>query len=73
MKKIKAGDMLAFDILYKKYSPKIYKFAYSLIKNHEETENIIQEVFLNFWTNRSKIKKNSSVKNYIFTITHNST
>ena len=53
MQEIKADNMFAFDILYKKYSKRIYKFAYSLLKSQEESENIVQDVFLNLWENRN--------------------
>jgi RNA polymerase sigma-70 factor (family 1) len=68
---IKAGNMLAFDALYKNYSKKLYKFACSILKSKEESENIVQDVFLNLWKNRAKVNKDSSIKSYIFTITYN--
>ena len=68
---IKAGNMLAFDELYSKYSKRLYKFSYSILKSKEDTENIIQDVFLNLWTNRNKVEKGASVKYYIFTIAYN--
>jgi RNA polymerase sigma-70 factor (family 1) len=72
MQEIKADNMLAFDILYKKYSKRLYRFAFSILKSNEEAENIIQDVFLNLWENRQKVEKGSSVKYYVFTIAHNS-
>jgi RNA polymerase sigma-70 factor, ECF subfamily len=72
MQEIKADNMFAFDVLYKKYSKKVYKFGYSILKSAEESENLTQDVFLNFWENRLKIEKESSVKSYIFTITYHS-
>ncbi len=72
MQEIKADNMFAFDVLYKKYSKKLYKFGYSILKSTEESENLIQDVFLNFWENRHNIEKDSSIKSYIFTITYNS-
>jgi RNA polymerase sigma-70 factor (ECF subfamily) len=72
MQEIKAGNMLAFDELYRKYSKRLYKFTYSILKTKEEVENITQDVFLNLWLNREKVEKNSSVKYYIFTIAYNS-
>lgn len=72
MQEIKADNMLAFDILYKKYSKRLYRFAFSILKSNEEAENIIQDVFLNLWENRQKVEKDSSVRYYIFTIAHNS-
>jgi RNA polymerase sigma-70 factor (ECF subfamily) len=72
MQEIKAGNMFAFDELYRKYNKKLYKFGYSILKSTEEAENLIQDVFLNLWENRYKVEKNSSIKSYVFTITYNS-
>lgn len=72
MREIKANNMIAFDVLYKKYCKKLYKFGYSILKSEEETENLIQDVFLNLWENRHKVEKDSSIKSYVFTIAYNS-
>ena len=72
MQEIKADNMLAFDVLYKKYCKRIYKFGYSILKSPEESENLMQDVFLNLWENRHKVEKDSSIKSYVFTITYNS-
>lgn len=72
MQEIKADNMFAFDILYKKYSRRIYNFGYSILKLKEEAENLTQDVFVSLWENRSNIEKNTSVRSYLFTITYNS-
>lgn len=72
MLEIKANNMFAFDLLYKKYSKRIFKFAYSILKSQEESENIVQDVFLSLWENRNNVEKDSSVKYYVFTIAYNS-
>lgn len=64
--------MLAFDELYRRYSRRLYKFAFSILKSSDESENIIQDIFLNLWEHRNDIRKNSSVKYYIFTAAYNS-
>lgn len=71
MREVKADNMLAFDVLYKKYSKRLYKFAFGILKSTEESENIIQDVFVNLWENRLNVEKESSIKYYIFTIAHN--
>lgn len=70
MQEIKAGNMLAFDELYRRYFDRIYRFAVSLVKLPEEAENIVQDVFLKLWVNRDKVDKGSSVRYYVFTITY---
>jgi RNA polymerase sigma-70 factor (ECF subfamily) len=72
MQEIKADNMFAFDVLYKRYCKRVYKFGYSILKSREESENLMQDVFLNLWENRNKVEKNSSIKSYVFTITYNS-
>jgi RNA polymerase sigma-70 factor, ECF subfamily len=72
MQEIKADNMFAFDVLYKKYCKRLYKFGNSILKSQGETENLIQDVFLKLWENRHKVEKDSSIKSYIFTITYNS-
>jgi len=72
MKEIKAGNMFAFDVLYKKYSKRLYKFGFSILKSQEETENLIQDVYLSLYENRHKVEKETSVKYYLFSIAHNS-
>ncbi len=73
MLEIKAGNMIAFDALYKNYSKKLFNFAYSILKSQEESENIVQDVFLKLWESRAKVEKDSSVKSYLFSIAYNST
>lgn len=72
MGEVKADNMFAFDILYRRYSKRLYKFGYSILKSGAETENLIQDVYMNLWENRTKIEKDSSVKYYLFTIAYNS-
>ncbi len=72
MREIKADNMFAFDSLYNKYCKRVYKFGFSILKSHEESENLMQDVFLNLWENRSRVEKDSSVRSYLFSITYNS-
>jgi len=72
IKEIKADNMFAFDVLYKKYCKRVFKFGFSILKSTEEAENLMQDVFLNLWENRHKVEKDSSIKSYVFTITYNS-
>ncbi len=72
MKELKAGDLIAFDCLYRRYYRKIYQFSFRILKSSEDAENIVQDVFLTLFEKRLRIEKCSSVRCYIFTITYNS-
>jgi RNA polymerase sigma-70 factor (ECF subfamily) len=72
MREIKADNMLAFDALYKRYSKKVYQFGEAILRSQGESESLMQDVFLKLWEKRHSVKKDSSVKYYIFTTTYNS-
>ena len=62
---------VAFRQLFDQYSQKLYYFANSYLKSEIESEEIVQEVFLKIWENRSNLKSEKSFKSYLFTIAFN--
>lgn len=65
--------MKAFDIIYKKYSRRLYGFVFRYIKQEADTEEIVQEVFVKIWQSRDNINIYSSFESFLFTIAHNAT
>lgn len=68
---LKENEVEAFDLLFHKYSEKLYSFAYSLLKNHEDSKEIIQEAFIRIWEKRHDIDCSKSFKSYLFKISYN--
>lgn len=73
VKLLKKGDMTAFDVIYKKYSRRLYGFVFRYVKQDADTEEIVQEVFLKIWKSRDNINIYSSFESFLFTIAHNAT
>lgn len=71
VKKLKSGDVKAFDELFNKYSQKLFNFSVKYLKSTEEAEELIQEVFLYIWEKREGLKPDNSFNAYLFTIAHN--
>ncbi len=69
---LKKSNVLCFDVLFEKYSDKIFRFAMHYLKREDEAEEIVQKVFIKVWENRKKLKSDLSFKSFIFTIAHNS-
>tara|TARA_R110002050_G_scaffold300825_1_gene473713 strand:- start:15513 stop:16100 length:588 start_codon:yes stop_codon:yes gene_type:complete len=67
---LRNGDLEAFDLIFKKYGDKLFGFALTYLKSREETEELVQNVFLKLWENRKNLKKKSSLKSYLFTIAY---
>jgi RNA polymerase sigma-70 factor (family 1) len=73
VKNLKDGDVLSFDNLFEKYNKKVYYFAFSYLKNKEEAEDVVQEVFMNLWKHRDQINEYYVFSKYLFKITYNAT
>ena len=73
VKLLKKGDMKAFDIIYKKYSKRLYGFVFPYVKLEADTEEIVQDVFIKIWKSREKIDVHSSFESFLFTIAHHTT
>lgn len=60
-----------FDALYVKYSPQVREFAFHLLKNETEAEDVTHDVFLRLWEQRQSIKDIVSMNGYLFRMTKN--
>lgn len=59
-------DKKAFKAIFEEYYPPLCNFAYSLIKDWELSQEIVQETFLKVWEQRHEIQINTSLKSYLF-------
>jgi len=53
------------------YSDRIYRMAYRLMGNREESEDIVQEVYLKLWGLRSELDKYDSIEALSIRVTRN--
>jgi RNA polymerase sigma-70 factor (family 1) len=67
---LRNNEVKSFDILFEKYSTKLYRFSFSLLKNHEDSKEIVQETFFRVWDKRREIDSSKSFKSYLFTISY---
>ena len=60
LEKCKTGDAAAWDMLIRRYEKSVYKFAYSLCRNHEEAGDIAGQVFLRLYQNLHTFRNEAS-------------
>ena len=68
---IQRDDRVAFYNLYERYGKRLYGFIFRFLKQEEDAEEIVQEVFIKIWESRNKIDVYSSFESFIFTIAYN--
>ncbi|MGV8092524.1 MAG: RNA polymerase sigma factor [Mangrovibacterium sp.] len=71
--RLKSDDVQAFDQVYEWYFHKLFSFISKILKDDQETEDIVQEIFVKIWESRNKFDDYQSLNSYIFTVAyHNS-
>lgn len=65
---IAKGNEKAFEKLYLYFSEKIYHISRKMNLSHEDSEGVVQEVFLKIWKNRSKLDPELSINAYLIAI-----
>ncbi len=69
--KIKNGDETAFSELFREYYQPLYRFAGRFISDSQTSENVVQDIFVKMWTERSGIEIKSNLKSYLFSAVRN--
>jgi len=71
VQKICEGDTDAFRELFCFYCQSLIYFANRYVKDIHISENIVQDVFLKVWSNRSKLDSTLSIKAYLYKAVRN--
>jgi len=69
--KLRNGNRAAFKLLFEKYGTRLYLFSMKFLREKEDAEDLLNEVFLKIWENRHTLKTDTSFKSYLFTIAYN--
>lgn len=66
---LKNGSHKAFDSIYQMYAKRLYYYSLQFTKSREDSEEIVQDVFVKLWTNREKIKQENTLCSLLFIMT----
>ncbi|WP_431294482.1 RNA polymerase sigma factor [Pedobacter sp. P26] len=65
-------DDIAFSEIYRRYWPLLYKHALHMLKEEDESEDVVQEVFTKLWQKAATLKLDTSLGAYLYVATRNS-
>ncbi|MDO6518096.1 RNA polymerase sigma factor [Zobellia uliginosa] len=68
---LKQGDEEAYTYLVENYHNRLCAYANSLIRDDLLAEDIVQNVFVQIWEKRDKLKTELSLKSYLYKLVHN--
>ena len=66
LKMIKSGNYCAFDEIYSRHFQALYGMAYNILRDHQQSKDIIQDIFVWFWEHREQWNL-TSCKGYLIT------
>ena len=71
IKRIKANDEEAFEIIYRNYEGLIYFIALSITKNKDDAEEVVQDTFLNMFNSIDTYEEKNKFKQWLMQIARN--
>jgi len=69
--RIRAGDNLALQALYGRHHVKVFRFALRLLRNEQNAEDVVSEVFIDVWRNPAGFEGRSEASTWLLAIARN--
>ncbi|MDR3652649.1 MAG: RNA polymerase sigma-70 factor [Paludibacter sp.] len=71
IKELRDGNHLAFEQLFDNSYEALCRYAYSILRDMDDAEDVVQKVFCKLWDQREELNIQSSVNSYLYRIVHN--
>lgn len=71
IKRLTRGDVFAFDEIFMRFNEKIFTFAFKNLRNKQDAQGIVQDVFFALWEEKSRLKDVINLDAWIFGICFN--
>jgi len=71
IQKLKNGDELIFQFIFKKYYTGLYYYAKKYLGDKHHAEEIVQNTFLKLWEKRETFTISKSLSSYLYTTVYN--
>ncbi len=70
-RRVKAGDIKAFETLFREFYAPLVSFAYGFVNDRDTAEEMVQDFFYHYWKNRESLEIKVSLKAYLFSSVKN--
>ncbi|WP_277014306.1 RNA polymerase sigma factor [Flavobacterium lindanitolerans] len=71
LRRLKLGDHTAFEMVFLHYKSQMARNALRLLKSPDLAEDLVQELFIKLWEQRSKIDTERTLGSYLYRIASN--
>lgn len=70
-KKKEMKQFSSFEELFRLYFPRMQRYACYLLRDPDEADDLVQDVFLQLWRDQDLLDRDKNVSSYLFTILRN--
>lgn len=71
LQKFAAGEQSAFRFIFNQHYQPLCYFAFTIVEDTQEAEDLVQETFSKLWNKRGDFQSTSSIKAFLFIATKN--
>jgi len=71
VKKVIAGDKLAYENIIERYQAKLVRYVSYLLKDNTEAEDVVQDTFIKAYMNLNSLNLSKKFSSWIYRIAHN--
>jgi RNA polymerase sigma-70 factor (ECF subfamily) len=71
LERIRAGDKHAFETTFRKFYKKLRIYAYTFVKDNEDAEEIVQQVFCKIWERRDQLRLEGALQPLLYRSVYN--
>ncbi len=71
IKRAQNGSERAFELIVRTHEVRVYSYAYHMLGNREDAQEITQEVFVKLWNALSDFRYDAALSTYLMRITKN--
>lgn len=68
---LKAGDITAFEMLFRTYYQPLCNYAYTFVQDKDEAEEIVQSTFMSLWEKKQTLEIRTAVRPYLYAMVRN--
>ena len=63
---LKQNQISAFNTIYQRYSKALYVYLLHKLKNADQCNDVLQDIFITIWEKRAQIEIDISIKAYLY-------
>jgi RNA polymerase sigma-70 factor (ECF subfamily) len=69
--RIRKGDTKSLELLFRRLYPRLFAYANKFMHDHDDSKEIVQDVFVSLWNHRASLDESKSLDAYLFTSVKN--